>query len=284
MSNKTLIGKEGYLFLHNDSSLEIEKHCNPRYTCNTIVLNTIAHIKNYILIVFPDKSYTLRQFLPDTIIPIHRPAFDQYAKVLGNRIVDGYAVIENTHEVFYKTDTHMNLKGVLLVLNAAIQQLNIVFGCTIDPFTISLHRAEVNSLSPLQVGIGDLTWSPNLGNQTLESCHDIYYSTDTYTHIYKTIIGGYVTLLSSTLQDCTHMHATMYFTWDTLSEYIIYRNNPHKKYKVLVFYDSFTVPVLPLLIGMFNEIYLAKQIFNKDLVDKINPTYVLEFRVERFLS
>ena len=34
---------------------------------------------------------------------------------------------------------------------------------------------------------------------------------------------------------------------------------------------------------MFNMVYMAKQIYNYELIDIIKPDYVFEFRCERFL-
>jgi len=34
---------------------------------------------------------------------------------------------------------------------------------------------------------------------------------------------------------------------------------------------------------MFEEVYMIKNTYDETLVDKINPDFVFEFRVERFL-
>jgi len=34
---------------------------------------------------------------------------------------------------------------------------------------------------------------------------------------------------------------------------------------------------------MFSEVYMIKSAFNNKIIEKINPDYIFEFRVERFL-
>jgi hypothetical protein len=68
-----------------------------------------------------------------------------------------------------------------------------------------------------------------------------------------------------------------------LSNYILYVKNSEKKYKIVIFFDSFLASSLQLYIPLFNEIYLIKTCFDISLINLINPDYVFEFRCERFL-
>ena len=56
-----------------------------------------------------------------------------------------------------------------------------------------------------------------------------------------------------------------------------------EKIKVLIFYDSFLLNMIPIYIELFNEVYLIKKVYNNELIQLINPDYIFEFRVERFL-
>ena len=67
--------------------------------------------------------------------------------------------------------------------------------------------------------------------------------------------------------------------------YILYKKNiaSANNYKILIFYDSFLLSTLHLYMNLFYETYCLKTTFNIDIVNSINPDYVFEFRVERFL-
>jgi len=280
---KTLIGQNGYLFLTNDSSHEILKHSTSIYPCNSDHILELSQIPNYLLIVYPDNSYVLREFLPPGFNPVYRYLFEKYHESLKEHIIDGYNIIKDTTEVFYKTDTHMNLKGCILILNASIERFNKLFDYNISTVNPTIIREEVDSLNSLNVGIGDLTWPINCGDQKILSTKDIYYKSYDFTNIYNIQVDGSFRLLSNKLEECTDRHIGEYVGWPILSSNILYKKNSEKPCKILIFYDSFTVPILPFLINMFGEVYLAKQPFNKILVNIINPTHIIEFRVERFL-
>ena len=64
---KTLIGKNDFLFLINDSAKELESHCN---NISTVYNKTLSRYKfnNYIMFVYPNKSYILKEHLPNNYI------------------------------------------------------------------------------------------------------------------------------------------------------------------------------------------------------------------------
>jgi hypothetical protein len=275
---KTLIGKEGYLFLTNDGNREIEKHCSKEYACNTDVVNMYSKLENFLLVVFPDKSYVLPQYLPDGFNPIYRPVFDHYRKALGDRIVDGYDIIKDTPEIFYKVDSHMNTKGCIMILNAAIGRLNSLFGYILATVNCQLKRVECEPFE------GDLTIPINLGGQQLESKRDVHYYADEYIYIRSLkVTGTPFRILTKTLEDCTVKLLGQQITWEIISEYIFYQKNADKTGKVVVFCDSFTIPNMCYILSMFNEVYLIKDKFRTKLVEMIAPTHIIEMRIERFL-
>ena len=61
--NKTLIGKEDHLFLINDSCNELNTQCSE--VIPNIKIPNHLDLNNYILIVFPNKSLILNQYLPE---------------------------------------------------------------------------------------------------------------------------------------------------------------------------------------------------------------------------
>ena len=73
--------------------------------------------------------------------------------------------------------------------------------------------------------------------------------------------------------------------WDDIKHLIIHSKNENinNNIKVVIFYDSFLASTLNLYTELFNEVYMIKNIFNAKFIEYINPDFVLEFRIERFL-
>jgi len=40
---------------------------------------------------------------------------------------------------------------------------------------------------------------------------------------------------------------------------------------------------MSLYIKMFEEVYMIKDVYNRKIIEKINPDLIFEYRVERFL-
>jgi len=279
--NKTLIGKENYLFLINDSSREIE------HQCSEVIPNITLPIffKNYMLVIFPNKSLIYKQFLPDEYNIQYRHALNIYKSQLKENLLDGYEYLKDETDVYYKTDTHINLKGNYIIYKKFIEKVNELYLFNLNVEYINIEKKEC-ILKNLCRGIGDLTWEINLGNQLLNDVSDNYYYSNDILDFYIYYIiknENNIRFLDYTLKDNTALLENINTTWDIISKYIIYKKNKTCNVKVLIFYDSFLLSILPLYFNLFNEVYLAKCIYNNDLINIINPEYVFEFRVERFL-
>lgn len=288
-SNKTLIGKNNYLFLQNDTSDEINCHC-----ISTIKLNSINlpnyNFNNYLLIIYPNKSFMLQKYLPDGYNLLHRPGYDKYKKHLDNNILDGYEILKNNDNTYYKTDTHINLNGNYMIYKAFINKINLLFNLSIDIRRILINKIKVNSLNLLNKALGDLTWDSNLGDQKLLDITDDYYYTNNFDDFYcyyKINTNSSIRFLlfdNDKLNDNTELIENLIVDWNIISKYIIYNKNIcENKLKVIIFYDSFLLSILSLYITIFHEIYLIKNTYSEKLIDIIKPDYVFEFRVERFL-
>ena len=173
MYNKTLIGKNNYLFLVNDSCKELEVHCKNFNFVKDIKLHHL-NFKNYMLIVFPNKSMYYKEHLPDEYVVKFRPAFDIYKNLLKEKILDGNQYL-NESDLYYKTDTHINLKGNYIIYLEFIKKCNSLYNINLTSKVINIDVFKDIELSSLNIGIGDLTWPYNLGNQTLEDKKDNYY-------------------------------------------------------------------------------------------------------------
>lgn len=284
--HKTLIGKNGYLFLINDSARELEVHCD---NLNLIKNPNLDHLTkaNYFLTIFPNKSLVYKDFLPDEYSVKYRPAFDIYKNVLQNKMMDGYDVLKNEEDVYYKTDTHINFKGAYLVYNYFVTKINQIYKFNIKPKQICIKKKECK-LNECNVGIGDLLWDNNLGDQIIDDRFDTYYYSDEVRNIYNEYIihsNGSLRLLDYKLNDITDTLNGVILHWNIISKHIIFKNNNecNNNYKVLIFYDSFLLSSLPLYLEMFTNIYMIKSVYSNELIELIQPDYVFEFRVERFL-
>ena len=289
--NKTLIGKNGFLFLQNDDANELEVHNNNLCKVDNLFYKKYENIiGKFLLINFPNKSYVCKKYLPDKYNLQYRPGFDTYEKYLKNNILDGYNYA-NSEDIFYKTDTHMNLKGCIQIYYVFVNKVNQLFNLNIVPKSINLESQEVLSLTELRLGLGDLTWPSNLCNQELINTNDIYFFSNELELLYCkyniTLNSEIIFLLfnNKVFENITSSLDKQILVWEHLSKYILYKknNNSENKYKVLIFYDSLLLSTMSLYLNMFDEVYMSKSIFNTDLVNVVNPDYIFEFRVERFL-
>jgi hypothetical protein len=155
---KTLIGKNNFLFLHNDTSKEIYFQLKNESSLNTQYIKNHLNVKNSLLIIFPDKSVGCKQYLPDDYQNIQRKTIIDLKNQLQN-MYDGYECIKNMDDVFYKTDTHMNLKGCYEIYKNSINFFNIINNESIKTNCIEIKKKIVENLSCLGFEIGDLTWS-----------------------------------------------------------------------------------------------------------------------------
>lgn len=141
-------------------------------------------------------------------------------------------------------------------------------------------------MSNLQIGIGDLTWTSNLGNQILNDITDTYYYSNDIDNVYmKHIIleNDKIRLLKNNLIDITNDHINSIIDWNIVSNSILYQKNENKNHTVLIFYDGFLLSTISLYLNMFKHVYMYKNIYDKDLINIIKPDYIFEFRCERFL-
>lgn len=283
--NKTLIGKDGYLFLCNDSSKSLEVHCK---NLNLVSYKKLTQYKfeNYLLFVFPNKCLIYRNFLPDGYNIKYRPSLEIYKKIFGEKMFDLYEILKNETYVYYKTDTHINLKGNYIIYKYFVENVNKKLHLNIKPKNININ-SKVCILKTLFNGYGDLTQDINVGEQKLGDIKDTFYFTNDFTNLYYLYVikdCNDIRFLNYKLQDETRILENKLTSWHIISKYIIYKKNPEKpKLKVIFFYDSFLLNILPLYLELFREVYMIKSVYDNKLINVIKPDYVFEFRVERFL-
>lgn len=195
-----------------------------------------------------------------------------------------YEILKDTEDVYYKTDTHINLKGGYIVYKWFINYINNEWNVNIIEEDCILLNKKC-TLNTLPYGIGDLTWPLNCGNQILEDTMDSFYYCDKLV-FYPTYIikeNQDIFFLDYDMVDKTTSLYNKTADWNIISKHIIYKKNENKLGVALFFYDSFLLSTLPLYLNLFKEVYMIKKIYNNSFIDKIKPDYVFEFRVERFL-
>ena len=126
-----------------------------------------------------------------------------------------------------------------------------------------------------------------MGDQTIDDKNDNFYFSEDLFYFYNIYIiqnESNIRFLNYKLNDDTQLLEGTNAHWNIISKYIIYVKNENKiPLKIVVFYDSFLLNVLSLYFDLFNEIYFIKNVYSNDLIQLINPDYVFEFRLERFL-
>jgi hypothetical protein len=97
-------------------------------------------------------------------------------------------------------------------------------------------------------------------------------------------VNGNIFFLDTELNNKNEELNGLIVDWNIISNYIIYKkNNLDNGLKVLIFCDSFLLNIIPLYLELFDEVYIAKKIYDVELIKLVNPNYVFEFRLERFL-
>ena len=124
--HKTLIGKNNYLFLINDSCKELEVHCNNLNLVNKHNLSRY-NLNNFLLIVIPNKSLIYKDYLPEEYIVKYRTGLQSYIEYFGEKLIDTYDTLNNETDTYYKTDSHINMKGSYLVYKYFIRDLECNF-------------------------------------------------------------------------------------------------------------------------------------------------------------
>jgi hypothetical protein len=289
---KTLIGKNNYLFLQNDSARELEVHNdNLKLVDPQFYKKYETVIDKFLMIVFPNKSYIYKDFLPDNYNLKYRTGFDIYNNYLQNHILDGYELLKDIDDTYYKTDTHINTKGALIVYNEFIKKINQLFNLNIITYNYTCTKQNVGSLISLNLEIGDLTRIYNLGDLQLESLSDTYYGIVENEQLFMRYVFTEsdelktFEYIDNAIVDKTYDNINKILDWQMISSYILFKKNKTSvnNYKVIIFYDSFLLSTFHLYMNLFYEVYCVKNYFNIDIVNLIQPDYVFEFRVERFL-
>ena len=284
---QTILGKNNILFLTNDSSKEIECHCGNITLISDVSLSRYNSIQDkFFIVVFPDKSIYYKYCLPDEYPAIYRRSLDIYKQKFKHKLLDAYDILQNVPNAYYKTDTHINLMGGYHVYLDFINKINVTYKIGLVAKQLDISVTHDIELSSLNLGIGDLTWGHNLGELKLTQVLDSHYYCNGLMEFYMKykISDKNIQFLDYNLNCKTETFNNHIVDWNIVSNHIIYTKNLNAMKRVVIFYDSFLLHHLQLYLDHFYEVWFIKSHFDLLLIGLINPDFVFEFRIERFLS
>jgi GT2 family glycosyltransferase/glycosyltransferase involved in cell wall biosynthesis len=267
----SLKGKNGYLFLINDSNSEIRQHFDQsypnkfdinRFFKNFNFKNNFFKNKNikYYFFIIPDKSLVCKDFLQFDITIIKRN-YD----LIKNLIPDFVKNLD--HTCYFKNDSHINYLGGKKLVYCYLNYIDNNF--KIEHFNKLLN--EQISVTDLKYN-GDLTWKKNCSY----SDEDIKEYLNEKIKVFK---NKYLVDLNENIPE--------EFKMVGIRETEYYKNPEGlTNLKVLILIDSSLIYLKDMLSIYFKEIllYWDHGIFNEEIVDWYKPDIVLEIRTERFLE
>jgi GT2 family glycosyltransferase/glycosyltransferase involved in cell wall biosynthesis len=273
---KSLKGKNGFLFLLNDSNNEIRQHFDESYENNFDSSRFIEKIEykmkycenigiKYYFFLIPDKSLVCKDLLPFKTKLIKR----NYDAI--NRLVPDF--IENLDQsCYFKIDTHMNYIGG--------RELSYSYLHYIDN---NFKKHDYDSLLDEQVEIE----KTNLKNERLIgdllSMQNWSYSDE---EKQEYIEEETVLLINKYLEDLKEKIPDEFKICKTRETEYYYNPKSFTNLKVLILRDSSLKFLKDPLSIYFKEIllYWDHWDFNQKLVEWYKPDLILEIRTERFLE
>jgi hypothetical protein len=290
---KTLFGKDDYLFLINDACRSLENHCNYRtlFNINYIKLyNEYINSKKILFFMFPNKEIICKEYLPDKYKILNRDKMSYYKYNFIDLFYDSTQLFNV--EDFYKTDTHINLKGMIKFYKEACKIISKKLNVDIEDKEFNIKMKEV-------LGNGDLLQGVNIGTNIAKKIMEKVYYIDNNSNIINNIYDNdiydnniyykktnNIKILNNNLIDISEYYYEKMLYFEDIKDKILYCKNNivNKKYnRVVIFYDSFLSSTVYLYLSLFREVYMVKSIFKRKIIENINPDFILEFRIERFL-
>ena len=264
---KTIIGKDKYIFLINDSNNEIKQHFDKKYTnkFNSDEFTKDYYIKkdyfkkqniSYFYFYVPDKAVLCKDFLPfDTSFLKRNVDKVEYLPNFSDKL---------DYTCYWKNDSHMNVKGAKLLSFYFLNYIDNSFNKSeFEHLIDECNLIECEDPSDL---LSELNWSYSQNDK-----YFLEYS-KIEVHVPKSVINLDVPERFSRSRS-------------RLSEYL-YNPNSFTDKKVLIFRDSATENLKYYLSLYFREIFLYWDHLNlnKKLIKWYQPDIIIEIRIEKFLE
>lgn len=268
----SLKGKEGYLFLINDSNNEIKQHFDQSYINKFNPSLFIENLKikqdycknnniNYYFFMVPDKSYVCKELLPFNIKLIKRN-YD----LIKNLIPDFTGKLD--HSCYWKIDSHINFLGGKEFSYHLLNHIDKNFKK--DDFNKLINEQIIMNYAICLDG--DLI-SPDNWSYTDEEREKYTKYKDLY-------------LNNKFLKDLKRSLPEKFKFNSDRETYYYLNENGFTDLKVLILRDSSTIYLDNVLSIYFKEIilYWDHWIMNKELIEWYKPDIILEIITERFLD
>lgn len=255
MDRKVLIGKEDFLFLHNDTNRVIDQITGKlpltydlisEWAKELAIRTNHSKLNNYqyYAILCPNKHCVYSEFLPDGIELSDKRIAPNLTRIFPETVIYPLPFFLNnkTSLIYHKTDTHWN-----------------ALGCAIF----------CNYLAPM------------IGSSKIE-----------YEIVEETIIGDLGRKLSPQRSSTTNnilyeRKARKIFDNNLVisGRVVIYETNKSFLPTAVIFGDSFFGNYLQVIAEFFSKMYFFwAPVYDKEIIDRIRPDVVLNESVERFVN
>jgi GT2 family glycosyltransferase/glycosyltransferase involved in cell wall biosynthesis len=272
--NKSLKGKNGYLFLVNDSNNEIKQHFDQFYEHKFNPKNFIRNLKmkkdyclrnniKYFFFITPDKSLVCKDQLPFKT-KLTKRNYDS----INDLVPDFTDNLDDS--CYFKADSHMNYVGGMELSYSYLNHIDNKF--TRDDFELLIADQINTEESVINLHFGDLLAVKNWSYPVEEK--------DNYRNEKAVLFKN-----QFLVDNKEKLPEEFKIVGVRETEYYL---NPHgfSDLKVLILRDSTTNYLKDILSVYFKEIlfYWDHWKFNKELVEWYKPDIIIEIRTERFLE
>lgn len=272
---KCVKGKNHYLFLINDSSLELLQHFDKNYQrpYSRIKSLKVQQFKKSFLekkgipffsFCIPDKSIICKDFLPFKVEYIHRDIEER------NDIID--LKCDELKPIHYsKSDTHTNFKGGKLLSFKILNNIDNSFN--LKDFENLIQNSNKHIINQVYDLCYPFNWSYTYAELNIKKVNGTFRGEST---IYQPIHLKNLTRAIPKEFQFVHKRKSVWFK----------NEESYSKLKVLIFHDSTIKYLRDYLSFYFNEMFLYWDhgTFSKELIEWFKPDLVLEIRIERFIN
>jgi hypothetical protein len=285
-----LVGKDGWLFLCNDSndaigqftgevkmSPEIIEHYKKHYQS----IQEFYRSKNiyYLMTIAPGKESLYSEFLPDTVVASHSLSVkDQFNfsinPLLENNILDLLPILlanKSCGQLCYKTDSHWNYLGAMIAVENIIQKLRERF-----PRIPEFNKKNFTLIYDHE-GRCDLSEKKRLnyvGGQFVENNEKVEVSISLCAVNVK-YDNDVIEILEHPYQHLSKTRPTRLFK---------HKSNTSLPRAIFI-RDSYADWMIPFFNGCFSEcLFVWARKVDSDVVESFNPDIIIEQVVDRFLA
>ncbi len=270
---KCMLGKNDNFFLVNDVNEEIRQHYDENYhsevdydrfkECLSSKREFLEKRNiNYNLFVVPDKSITLREYLP---FKTNTPR--RHVDNMHGYIIDLDEIV--TEKERLSNDTHVSVESSLKIVPFILSRMHNV--------PVNVLEDEIRSKTVLVESehFGDLLSNINMSYDNVE-----LYNKNRQIKANLVEVRDEYEIIP--LED---IPAEFRYVSKRTSKYFKNSNSISDK-RALILHDSTTEMFLNTFISYYREVffYWDHWFFNKDLVEYLKPDDVMEIRTERFLE